>query len=165
MAFQSWGDTLACLSGRPSRRPWDKTSAPKPRHLRVAPHPLCFAEISNHLLDEVLGFAVGVGAASSRVVLIQGQVLGVSIDGGRAAEHDVPHAVGFHGLGSRNQPPLSLRALCPPAQLRSSAGGSSRHHHTPGTGPGHGEHHRGQAAVTPEQRAWPRSPPAAGWSR
>lgn len=102
------------LPGHPGTLQWEKTSIPSPARLGAAPYPLCFAEITNHLLDEVLGFAVGVGAASDWVVLIQGEVLGVSIDSGRAAEHNVPHAVGFHGLGSRDQPPLSQRAPCPP---------------------------------------------------
>lgn len=45
-------------------------------------HLLCFTMVLDHLLDEVLGLAVGVGAGAYRVLLVYGKVLGVSVHRG-----------------------------------------------------------------------------------
>lgn len=50
------------------------------------------ALVDDHLLDEVLGLAVGVGAAAHRVLLVDGQPLGVPVHRGRAAEHQKSEA-------------------------------------------------------------------------
>ena len=57
------------------------------------------ALVGDHLLDEEFGLAVRVGAATHRVLLIDGQSLGVSVHCGRAAEHQVVHSVSLHDLG------------------------------------------------------------------
>lgn len=55
--------------------------------------------VLDHLLDEVLGLPVGVSAASHGVLLIYGEVLGVSIYCGGAAEDQIAHSVSLHHLG------------------------------------------------------------------
>lgn len=60
---------------------------------------LRFTVVLDHLLDEVLGLAVGVGAAAHRVLLVDGQMLGVSIHCGGAAEDQIVHLVSLHHLG------------------------------------------------------------------
>lgn len=52
-----------------------------------------------NLLNKVLGLAVGVGAAADRVLLVDGEVLRVSVHGGRAAEDQIVHPVSLHHLG------------------------------------------------------------------
>lgn len=62
------------------------------------PYRVCPAQVPDHLLNEELGLAIGVGTAPRGVGLIQRQVLGVPVHGGRAAEHQVLHPVGPHDL-------------------------------------------------------------------
>ena len=61
------------------------------------------ALVRDHLLDEELGLPVGVGAATHRVLFVNGQPLGVSVHRGRAAEHQVVHPVSLHDLAHNKQ--------------------------------------------------------------
>ena len=72
-----------------------------PLHSYLCTDLIGLALVADHLLDEELGLAVGVGAAAHRVLLVDGQPLGVSIHRGRAAEHQVVHSVSLHDLGNR----------------------------------------------------------------
>lgn len=65
---------------------------PSGEHLRR------FTVILDHLFNEVLGLAVGVGARPHGMLLIYGEVLGVSIHCGGAAEHQIVHLVSLHHL-------------------------------------------------------------------
>ncbi len=60
---------------------------------------LSFALVLDHLLDEELGFAIGVGAAAHRVLFIYGKVLRVAVHCGGAAEDQILHLVCLHNLG------------------------------------------------------------------
>ena len=45
-------------------------------------HLLCLTVVRDHFLNEVLGLAVGVGAAPHWMALIDGQLLGISVHSG-----------------------------------------------------------------------------------
>lgn len=62
------------------------------------PYLLSFTVVPDNLLNEILGLAVRVGAAPDRVLFIDGQVLRVSVDCGRAAEDQIVHSVSLHHL-------------------------------------------------------------------
>ena len=64
------------------------------------PYLLSLTVVLDHLLDEELGLAVGVGAAAHWVLLVDGQVLGVPVHRGRAAEDQIAHSVSLHHLGN-----------------------------------------------------------------
>lgn len=68
------------------------------RHNRVVNYLLCRALVPDHFLDEVLGLAVGVCAATHWMLLINGEFLRVSIDGGRTAEYQIAHPMRLHHL-------------------------------------------------------------------
>lgn len=54
--------------------------------------------VLDDLLNEILGLAIGVGAAPGGVLLVDGEVLRVSVDRGRAAEDQIVHSVSLHHL-------------------------------------------------------------------
>lgn len=74
----------------------ESVKAPPPLFRRYL---LSVTVVPDHLLDEVFGLAVGVGAAAHRVLLVDGQLLRVSVHRGRAAEDQIVHLVSLHHLG------------------------------------------------------------------
>lgn len=69
------------------------------------------AVVLDHLLDEVLGLSVGVGAATYGMVFVQGQVLGFSIHRGGAAEDQIVDSMSLHHLGHEQDTWYSQRRV------------------------------------------------------
>lgn len=68
------------------------------RHNKAFSYLLCQALVPDHFLYEVLGLAIRVCAATRWMLLINGEFLGVSIDGGRTAEYQIAHPMRLHYL-------------------------------------------------------------------
>lgn len=71
---------------------------------------LCIALVLDHLLDEELGFAVRVCAASSRVLLVDGELLRIAVYRRRTTEHYIIHPVGLHHLKHTHGDGITLRS-------------------------------------------------------
>jgi len=106
--------------------PWSYTNTPDHITHPIILHPyacttdlVSLALVDDHLLDEVLGLAVGVGAAAHRVLLVDGQPLGVPVHRGRAAEHQVVHSVCLHDLGDTHTHTVMLSL--PSGDIRSGS--------------------------------------------
>lgn len=83
----------------------------------VRPYLLSFAVVLDNLLDEILGLAVRVGAAPHGVLLVDGEVLRVPVDRGRAAEDQIVHSVSLHHLRHVQMPTNT-----PHTHIQSAAG-------------------------------------------
>lgn len=87
-------------------------------------HLFCFAQVLDHLFNEILGFAIRVGAAANWVLLIQGEIGRSAVYRGRTAENYVLHAMCFHCLWWRREGRLSSRE----GRLRAFEKTTSRKH-------------------------------------
>lgn len=76
---------------------------------RAVSYLLCRALVPDNFLYEVFGLAIGVCAATHRMLLINGEFLGVSIDSGRAAEYEITHSMRLHHLIQTHTEPQPVR--------------------------------------------------------
>lgn len=79
------------------------------RHNRAFIYLLCCALVPDHFLNEVLGLAIGVCAATRWMLLINGEFLWVSVDGGRTAEYQITHPMRLHHLIQTHTEPQPVR--------------------------------------------------------
>ncbi len=61
-------------------------------------HRVGCAHVLHDLLHEILGLPIGVGSLSCGVILIEQQILGIPINGGRGGEHNLLDAALHHDL-------------------------------------------------------------------